>query len=139
MKVASPQQFKRLSRKTSFMLCLALIRSSSEPAKETCEDPILKEFKEVFLKTLPEELPPGCHIHHHINLVPGAQPVARPPYRMPGFEIAYLKKGVLEMLERGIHSTSSSPRAAYVLFAKKKGGELRFSQGHLSGTDEQSF
>ncbi|GJR54804.1 putative reverse transcriptase domain-containing protein [Tanacetum coccineum] len=43
--------------------------------------PIVKKFPEVFLEDLPG-LPPTRQVEFHIDLVPGAAPVARAPYRL---------------------------------------------------------
>lgn len=43
---------------------------------------VLEEFKDVMPKELPKALPPRRPIDHQIELVPGATPPARGPYRM---------------------------------------------------------
>ena len=43
---------------------------------------ILTEFSDVFPKDLPSGLPPARDIDHRIELVPGAEPPHRAPYRM---------------------------------------------------------
>ncbi|GKF63369.1 hypothetical protein Tco_0186817, partial [Tanacetum coccineum] len=43
--------------------------------------PIVRDFLEVFPEDLPR-LPPTQQVEFQIDLVPGAAPVARPPYRL---------------------------------------------------------
>nr|GEU67482.1 reverse transcriptase domain-containing protein [Tanacetum cinerariifolium] len=43
--------------------------------------PVVREFPEVFLEDLPD-LPPVRQVEFQINLIPGAVPVARAPYRL---------------------------------------------------------
>ncbi|GKA59587.1 reverse transcriptase domain-containing protein [Tanacetum coccineum] len=45
-----------------------------------------KDFPEVFPKDLPG-LPPTCQVEFHIELIPGAAPVARAPYRLAPAEM----------------------------------------------------
>ena len=43
---------------------------------------LLNEFADVFPKELPAGLPPQRQLDHKIELVPGAEPPHRAPYRM---------------------------------------------------------
>ena len=43
---------------------------------------ILNEFSDVFPKDMPGGLPPSRELDHHIELVLGAEPPHRAPYRM---------------------------------------------------------
>nr|GEZ98856.1 putative reverse transcriptase domain-containing protein [Tanacetum cinerariifolium] len=51
--------------------------------------PVVKEFPYVFLKDLPG-LPPVRQVEFQIDLIPGAAPVARAPYRLTPSEIQEL-------------------------------------------------
>ncbi|GJY47246.1 hypothetical protein Tco_0436309 [Tanacetum coccineum] len=51
-------------------------------AKRLDDMPIVREFPEVFPEDLPR-LPPARKVEFQINLVPGAAPIARAPYRAP--------------------------------------------------------
>ena len=51
---------------------------------------VLKEFGDVFLDEVPG-LPPKRDIYFTIELVPGAAPVLRAPYRMSTLEMLELK------------------------------------------------
>ncbi|GJV07088.1 putative reverse transcriptase domain-containing protein [Tanacetum coccineum] len=60
-----------------------------------------------------------------IELVPGAAPVARAPYRLAPSELKELSDQLKELLEKGFIRPSSSPWGAPVLFVKKKDGSFR--------------
>ncbi|GJZ90966.1 hypothetical protein Tco_0662893 [Tanacetum coccineum] len=57
-----------------------------------------------------------------IDLILGAAPVARAPYRLAPTEMKELSKQLQELLEKGFIRPSSSPWGAPVLFVKKKDG-----------------
>ena len=81
--------------------------------------PIVRDFLEVF----PEELlglPPPRQVEFRIDLVPGAAPVARAPYRLAPSEMKELSEQLQELSEKGFIQPSSSPWGAPVLFVKKK-------------------
>ncbi|GJZ86373.1 putative reverse transcriptase domain-containing protein [Tanacetum coccineum] len=57
-------------------------KSDDKPEEKQLEDvPIVRDFLEVFPKDLPG-LPPTRQVEFQIDLVPGAAPVARSPYRL---------------------------------------------------------
>lgn len=86
--------------------------------------PIVRDFPEVFPEDLPG-LPPARQVEFHIDLVPGAAPVARAPYRLAPSEMQELSSQLQELLDKGFIRPSSSPWGAPVLFVKKKDGSLR--------------
>ncbi|GJZ30065.1 reverse transcriptase domain-containing protein [Tanacetum coccineum] len=51
--------------------------------------PVVKEFLEVFPENLPD-LPPVCQVEFQIDLIPGAAPVVRAPYRLAPSEMQEL-------------------------------------------------
>ncbi|GKF07597.1 hypothetical protein Tco_0041821 [Tanacetum coccineum] len=57
--------------------------------------PVVKEFQEVFLEDLPG-LPPVHQVELQIDLIPGAAPVARAPYRLAPSEIQELSDQLQE-------------------------------------------
>ncbi|GKD85622.1 putative reverse transcriptase domain-containing protein [Tanacetum coccineum] len=81
-------------------------------------------FPEVFPDELPGPSPP-MQVESRIDLIPGAAPVARAPYRLAPSEMKELSKQLQELLEKGFIRPSSSPRGAPVLFVKKKDGLFR--------------
>ncbi|GJT34062.1 putative reverse transcriptase domain-containing protein [Tanacetum coccineum] len=79
---------------------------------------------EVFPKDLPG-LPPTRQVEFQIDLVPGAAPVARAPYRLAPSELKELSEQLKELSDKGFIRPSSSPWGAPVLFVKKKDGSFR--------------
>nr|GFC61003.1 putative reverse transcriptase domain-containing protein [Tanacetum cinerariifolium] len=71
------------------------------------------------------ELADGKIVEFRIDLVPGATPVARTPYRLAPSELKDLSKQLKELSKKGFIRTSSSPWGALVLFVKKKDGSFR--------------
>ncbi|GMP96988.1 hypothetical protein CsSME_00045408 [Camellia sinensis var. sinensis] len=63
---------------------------------------ILRQFADVMPEQLPKELPPRRGVDHAIELVPGAKPPARAPYRMAIPELNELRKRLTELLEAGL-------------------------------------
>ena len=86
---------------------------------------IQAEFADVFRTELPIGLPPCRNVEHRIELIPGANPIARPPYRMSLKEENEVKKVVDEYLSKGLIRPSFSPFASPVLLVKKKDGSFR--------------
>ncbi|GKA05573.1 putative reverse transcriptase domain-containing protein, partial [Tanacetum coccineum] len=86
--------------------------------------PVIRDFPEVFPEEFPG-LPPSRQVEFQINLVPGAAPVARTPYRLAPSEMKELSVQLQELLEKGFIRPSSSPWGASVLFVKKKDGSFR--------------
>nr|GEY25075.1 putative reverse transcriptase domain-containing protein [Tanacetum cinerariifolium] len=63
---------------------------------------------EVFPDELPG-LPPPRKVEFHIDLIPGAAPVAHAPYRLAPSEMKELSEQLQELLEKGFIQPSSSP------------------------------
>ncbi|GJT53284.1 putative reverse transcriptase domain-containing protein [Tanacetum coccineum] len=93
--------------------------------KKRLEDvPIIWDFPDVF----PEDLlglPPTRQVEFQIDLIPGAAPVARAPYRLAPSEMKELLEQLKELSNKGFIRPSSSPWGAPVLFVKKKDGSFR--------------
>ncbi|GJW33909.1 putative reverse transcriptase domain-containing protein [Tanacetum coccineum] len=86
--------------------------------------PTVRDFLEVFPEDLPG-LPPTRQVEFQIDLVPGAAPVARAPYRLAPSELQELSTQLQELSDKGFIRPSSSPWGAPVLFVKKKDGSFR--------------
>ncbi|GJW54097.1 putative reverse transcriptase domain-containing protein [Tanacetum coccineum] len=86
--------------------------------------PVVREFPEVFPENLPG-LPPVRQVEFQIDLIPGAAPVARTPYRLAPSEMQELSNQLQELADRGFIRPSTSPWGAPVLFVKKKDGSFR--------------
>ncbi|GJR21940.1 reverse transcriptase domain-containing protein [Tanacetum coccineum] len=70
-------------------------------------------------------LPPARPVEFQIDLIPGAAPVARAPYRLAPSEMKELSEQLQELSNKGLIRPSSSPWGAPVLFVKKKDGSFR--------------
>nr|GEY51176.1 hypothetical protein [Tanacetum cinerariifolium] len=92
--------------------------------KQLKDVPIIRDFPEVFPEDLPG-LPPARPMEFQINLIPGAAPVARAPYRLAPSEMKELSEQLQELFDKGFIRPSSSPWRAPVLFIKKKDGSFR--------------
>ncbi|GJU97435.1 putative reverse transcriptase domain-containing protein, partial [Tanacetum coccineum] len=86
-------------------LFLAHVTENKSKEKRLEDVPVIRDFPEVFPEELPG-LPPPRQVEFRIDLVPGAAPVARAPYRLAPSEMREL---------------SGAP----VLFMKKKDGSFR--------------
>ncbi|GKB67573.1 putative reverse transcriptase domain-containing protein [Tanacetum coccineum] len=86
--------------------------------------PIVQNFPKVFPEDLPG-LPLTRQVEFQIDLIPGAAPVARAPYRLAPSEMKELSDQLQELSDKGFIRRSSSPWGAPVLFVKKKNGSFR--------------
>ena len=82
------------------------------------------EFDDVFPEEL-TQLPPYREVDHAIELIPGAQPVARRPYKMSLPKAIELKEQLKQLIDQGFIKPSVSPWSTPVLFNLKKDGTLR--------------
>ncbi|GKC15183.1 putative nucleotidyltransferase, ribonuclease H [Tanacetum coccineum] len=105
-------------------LFLAHVTEKEKSEKRLEDVPVIRDFPEVFPDDLPG-LPPSRQVEFKIDLVPGAAPVARAPYRLAPSEMKELSEQLKELLEKGFIRPSSSPWGAPVLFVKKKDGSFR--------------
>jgi len=64
-------------------------------------------------------------LQHKINLVPNAQPVYIPSYRIPHSRRSALDKATADLLDQGIITPSTSPWSAPMLLVPKKDGTMR--------------
>ncbi|GJW73710.1 putative reverse transcriptase domain-containing protein [Tanacetum coccineum] len=107
-----------------------LAQVTSKKAEDKSEEkrledvPIVREFPEVFPEDFPG-LPPARQVEFQIDLVPGAAPVARAPYRLAPAKMQELSAQLQELSDRGFIRPSSSPWGAPILFVKKKDGSFR--------------
>ncbi|GJW38521.1 putative reverse transcriptase domain-containing protein, partial [Tanacetum coccineum] len=93
------------------------------PEKRIEDVPVVRDFLEVFPKDLPG-LPLTRQVEFHIELIPGAAPVARAPYRLAPAEMKELAEQLKELSDKGFIRPSSSPWGAPILFVKKKDGSF---------------
>ncbi|GJV63525.1 putative reverse transcriptase domain-containing protein [Tanacetum coccineum] len=110
----------------SFDVIIGMDWLSNHKAEIICHEKIVvvRDFPEVFPDDL-SGLPPIREIEFRIELVPGAIPVAKSPYRLAPSEMEELSGQLKELQDKGFIRPSSSPWGAPVLFVKKKDGSFR--------------
>ncbi|GKA39466.1 putative reverse transcriptase domain-containing protein [Tanacetum coccineum] len=111
-----------ISRGCQIFIIQVMEKKSDEKRLE--DIPIVREFPDVFPEDLPG-LPPVRQVEFQIDLIPGAAPVARAPYRLAPSEMQELSNQLQELADRGFIRPSTSPWGAPVLFVKKKDGSFR--------------
>nr|GEY51188.1 putative reverse transcriptase domain-containing protein [Tanacetum cinerariifolium] len=87
----------------------------------------IRDFPEVFPEDLPGLSPPR-QVEFRIDLIPGATPVARAPYRLAPSKLKELSEQLKELSKKGFIRPSSSPWGAPGLFVKKKDGSSVYSK-----------
>ena len=104
---------------------MAYVTDTRVSARSTFDQiPVVSEYPDVFPDDLPG-LPPSRQVEFRIDLVPGAAPIARVPYRLAPPEMQELSTQLQELLDKGFIRPSSSPWGAPILFVKKKDGSHR--------------
>ena len=103
---------------------LAMVKDIDMSTVKLENIPVACEYPDVFPEELPG-LPPAREIEFGIELLPGTQPIAIPPYRMAPAELKELKEQLRDLLDKGFIRPSCSPWGAPVLFVKKKDGSFR--------------
>ncbi|GJT43248.1 putative reverse transcriptase domain-containing protein [Tanacetum coccineum] len=102
-----------------FLAHVTTKETEDKSEKKRLEDvPIIRDFPEVFPKDL-SSLPPTQQVEFQINLIPGATPVARAPYRLAPSEMKELSDQLTELSDKGFIRPSFSPWGAPILFVKK--------------------
>ncbi|GKD74273.1 putative reverse transcriptase domain-containing protein, partial [Tanacetum coccineum] len=86
--------------------------------------PIVQRFSKVFPEYL-HGLTPVRQVEFQMDLVPGAAPVARAPYRLALSEMQELSAQLQVLSDKGFIRPSSSPWGDLVLFVKNKYGSFR--------------
>ncbi|GKA38064.1 putative reverse transcriptase domain-containing protein [Tanacetum coccineum] len=85
---------------------------------------IVRDFLEVFLEDL-LGIPPVRQVKFQIDLVPGAVPIARAPYRLAPSEMKEWSDRLQELSNKGFIRPNSSPWGPPVWFVKKKDGSFK--------------
>ncbi|GJX84007.1 putative reverse transcriptase domain-containing protein [Tanacetum coccineum] len=101
-----------------------LLTSAKASDKKQGEIVVVRDFLEVFLDDL-SGLPPLREIEFQIELIPGAVPIAKSPYRLAPSELEELSGQLKELQDKGFLRPSSSPWGAPILFKKNKDGSFR--------------
>ncbi|XP_051115695.1 uncharacterized protein LOC127240887 [Andrographis paniculata] len=123
MKVISPLSFQALIRK-GYPVYLCEVRDLKQVEQRLQNISMVRDFPNVFPDDIPG-MPSAREVDCTIDIVSGAEPVSRAPYRMAPLELAELKLQLQELLDKGYIRSSTLPWRAPVLFVKKKDGSLR--------------
>ncbi|GJX81090.1 putative reverse transcriptase domain-containing protein [Tanacetum coccineum] len=118
-----------ISRGCQVFIAHVMEKKSDEKRLENI--PVVREFPKVF----PEDLlglPPVRQVEFQIDLIPGAAPVARAPYRLAPSEMRELSDQLQELTDRGFIRPSTLPWGAPVLFVKKKDKSFRMCSSTYS-------
>ncbi|GJZ41344.1 putative reverse transcriptase domain-containing protein, partial [Tanacetum coccineum] len=108
-----------------FLAQISAKKEEDKSERKQIEDvPIVRDFPEVFPEDLPG-LPPARPVEFQIDLIPGAAPIARAPYRLAPSKMKELSEQLQELSDKGFIRPSSSPWGAPVLFVKKKDRSFR--------------
>ncbi|GJV21530.1 putative reverse transcriptase domain-containing protein [Tanacetum coccineum] len=90
-------------------------KAEEKSEEKRLEDvPIVRDFLEVFPEDL-SGIPPARQMEFQNDLIPGAAPVARAPYRLAHSVMKELSDQLKELSEKGFIRPSSSPWGASVL------------------------
>ncbi|GJW74292.1 putative reverse transcriptase domain-containing protein [Tanacetum coccineum] len=100
------------------------LKSAKEDEPKLSDISVVRDFEDVFPDDL-SGLPPQRQVEFRIDLVPGATPIAKSPYRLAPSEMQELSGQLQELQDKGFIRPSHSPWGAPVLFVKKKDGSLR--------------
>ncbi|GJX28927.1 putative nucleotidyltransferase, ribonuclease H [Tanacetum coccineum] len=107
-----------------FLIQMMMEEETKIPERRIKDVPVVRDFPKVFPEDLPG-LPLTRQVEFHIELIPGAAPVARAPYRLAPAEMKELAEQLKELSDKGFIRPSSSPWGAPILFVKKKDGSFR--------------
>nr|GEU74409.1 putative reverse transcriptase domain-containing protein [Tanacetum cinerariifolium] len=102
---------------------IAQVMEKKSEEKQLEDIPVVREFLEVFPEDLPG-LPLVRQVEFQIDLISGAAPITRAPYRLAPSEMQELSNQLQELADRGFIRPSTSPWGAHVLFVKKKDGSM---------------
>ncbi|GJT94412.1 reverse transcriptase domain-containing protein [Tanacetum coccineum] len=100
------------------------LKSAKEDEPRLSDISVVHEFEDVFPEDL-SGLPPQRQVEFCIDLVPGATPIAKSPYRLAPSEMQELFGQLQELQDKGFIRPSHSSWGAPVLFVKNKDGSLR--------------
>ncbi|GJY85746.1 putative reverse transcriptase domain-containing protein, partial [Tanacetum coccineum] len=101
-----------------------LLMSAKANDKKQEEIVVVRDFPKVFSDDL-SGLLPLREIKFWIELIHGAVPISKSPYRLAPSELEELSCQLKELQDKGFIRPSSSPWGAPILFVKKKDGSFR--------------
>ncbi|GJX83884.1 putative reverse transcriptase domain-containing protein [Tanacetum coccineum] len=119
---------EKIVRHHVFLAHVTTKETEDKSGEKRLEDvPIVQDFPKVFPEELPG-LPPTRQVEFQIDLMPGAAPVARAPYRLAPSEMKELSEQLQELSDKGFIRPSSSPWGAPVLLSSALSTRRRYSK-----------
>ncbi|GJR88173.1 putative reverse transcriptase domain-containing protein [Tanacetum coccineum] len=107
-----------------FLAHVTTKKAKDKSGENRLEDvPFVRDFPEVFPEDL-SGIPLARQVEFQIDLIHGAAPVARAPYRLAPSKMKELSDQLQELSNKGFIRPSSSPWGAPVMFVKKKDGSF---------------
>ncbi|GJY92163.1 reverse transcriptase domain-containing protein [Tanacetum coccineum] len=101
--ISSIRTQKYINQGCQVFLIQMMKEEETEIPERRIEDvPVVRDFLDVFPEDLPG-LPPTRQVEFHIELIPGAAPVARAPYRLAPAEMKELAEQLKELSDKGYH------------------------------------
>ncbi|GKD39841.1 putative reverse transcriptase domain-containing protein [Tanacetum coccineum] len=85
-----------------FLIQMMKEEETKIPERRIKDVPVVRDIMEVFPEDLPG-LPPTRQVEFHIELIPGATPVVRAPYRLAPAEMKKLAEQLKELSDKGYH------------------------------------
>jgi hypothetical protein len=119
----STLQLKKCYRKGCQIFATYMEETPKDKVPNLEDHAVLEDFEYVFKEV--SGLTPKRDIDFSINLIHGAAPVSRTPYKMSTPELKDLQMKLEEIMKKGYIRPSVSPWGAPVVFVKKKDGTLR--------------
>nr|GEW65612.1 putative reverse transcriptase domain-containing protein [Tanacetum cinerariifolium] len=123
-KIISDEKVVHIPIEDETLIIRAQVMEKKSDEKRIENIPVVRELADVFLEEL-HGLPPVRQVEFQIELIPGATPVARAPYRLTPSEMQELSNQLQELADRGFIRPSTLPWEAPVLFVKNKDGSFR--------------
>nr|GEV27057.1 putative reverse transcriptase domain-containing protein [Tanacetum cinerariifolium] len=112
---------------SSFDVVIGMDWLSKYHARIICDEKVIHitiDDETLIIRELPG-LPSVHQVEFRIDLIPGAKPEARAPYRLAPSDMQELSDQLQELANRGFIRPSTSPWGAPVLFVKNKDGSFR--------------
>jgi hypothetical protein len=119
----SAMQLKKCYRKGCQIFASHMEEEPQDKVLNLKDHAVLKDFEDLFKEIM--GLPPKIDLYFSINVMLGATPVSKTPYRMSTLELKELQMQLEEIMRKGYIIPSVSPWGAPVLSVKKKDGTLR--------------
>ncbi|GJX06249.1 hypothetical protein Tco_0194181 [Tanacetum coccineum] len=100
---------------------LVTMKNTEDKSKEKQleEVPIVQDFPEVFPEDL-SGIPPTRQVEFQTDLIPGAAPVARAPYRLAPSEMKELSDQLKELSDKGLYKITVPHRGSSVFVCQEK-------------------